>query len=85
MRLRQYPLEHECVDIDHAILEQMQRQHADLVILMAVADQFATASEEHEIGRAVDATSDEDGDLSGEWMHRDFRSTCQEIMMPRPP
>jgi hypothetical protein len=28
----------------------------------------------------IDATSDEEGDLSCEWMHRDLRSTCQTVI-----
>lgn len=34
MGLGQNPLQHECVDIDHAVLQQMQAQRADLLVLL---------------------------------------------------
>jgi hypothetical protein len=47
VRLRQDLLQHE--GVHHAILEQMQGEHADLIILAAIADHFAAAGEEDEI------------------------------------
>jgi hypothetical protein len=44
---------HESVDVRHAILEQMQREHPDLVILAAIADHFTMAGEEDEIVGAI--------------------------------
>ena len=58
VRLRQHLLEHERVDVDHAVLEQVQRQHADLVVLAAVAGQLAAAGEEHEVVGAVPLLDD---------------------------
>jgi hypothetical protein len=45
MGLRQDFLQHERVHVDHAVLDQMQRQHAGLVILPPVADHLAAAGE----------------------------------------
>jgi hypothetical protein len=53
VRLRQHLLEHERVDIDHAVLQQMQRQHAHLVILTVVAHEFTAAGEEDEVIGAI--------------------------------
>jgi hypothetical protein len=39
--LAQDALHHERVDVDHGVLKEMQAEHAGLVILMPVADQFA--------------------------------------------
>jgi len=47
LRLRQGLLEHESVDVDQAVLKQMQREHADLVVFAAVAGEFDLALEEH--------------------------------------
>ena len=58
VRLRQHLLEHERVDVDHAVLEQVQRQHADLVVFAAVAGHFAAAGEEDEVGGAVPLLDD---------------------------
>ena len=49
MRLGQHFLDHQRVDVDHAVLDQVQREHADLVVLAAVAGHLAAAGEEHEI------------------------------------
>src|SRR5512135_381589 len=46
------------VDVNHAVLEQMQREHADLVVLTAVAGQLAAAGEEHEVVGAVPLLDD---------------------------
>jgi hypothetical protein len=51
--LRQHLLQHEGVDVHHAVLEEMQREHADLVILATVAGHFAAAGEEDEVVGAV--------------------------------
>ena len=53
VRLRQHLLEHERVDIDHAVLQRMQRQHAHLVILTVVAHEFTAAGEEDEVIGAI--------------------------------
>jgi hypothetical protein len=47
--LRQHLLQHERVDIDHAVLEQVEAKHAEFVILTSVARQFAAAGKEHEV------------------------------------
>ena len=51
--LAQDTLHHERVDVDHGVLEEMQAEHAGLVVLMAVADQFATLGEKDEVVGAV--------------------------------
>ena len=56
--LSQNLLQHESVDVHHAILEQMQREHTDLVILAAIAGHFAMAGEEDEIVGAVPLLDD---------------------------
>ena len=38
MRLCQHFLDHQRVDVNHAVLDQVQREHADFVILAAVAE-----------------------------------------------
>ena len=53
VRQCQYFLDHQRIDVDHAVLDQVQREHADLVILAAVARHFTPAGKEHEVGRAV--------------------------------
>ena len=42
-------LEHERVDVDHAVLLQVQAEHAQLMVFGPVAVELATASEEHEV------------------------------------
>jgi hypothetical protein len=68
LRLSQNLLQHESVDVHHAILEQMQREHTDLVILAAIAGHFAMAGEEDEIVGAVPLLDDVQalGDLVAE-------------------
>ena len=44
--LRQHLLQHEGVDVHHAILEEVQGEHADLVILATVAGHFTATSEQ---------------------------------------
>ena len=51
--MRQHLLQHEGVDLHHAVLEQMQGEHADLVILVTIANHFAAAGEEDEVVGAV--------------------------------
>ena len=41
--LSQHLLDHQRIDVDHAVLEQVQCEHAGLMILAAVARHFATA------------------------------------------
>ncbi len=53
MRLCQYVLDHQRVDIDHAVLNQVQREHADLVVFVTVAGHLTTPGKEHEIRSAV--------------------------------
>src|SRR5271170_2484083 len=53
MRLCQDLLQHQGIDIHHAILEQMQGEHADFVIFAAIADHFAATGEEDKIVGAV--------------------------------
>jgi hypothetical protein len=53
MRLCQDLLQHQGVDIHHAILEQMQGEHADFMIFAAIAGHFAATSEEDKIVGAV--------------------------------
>jgi hypothetical protein len=49
----QHLLQHEGIDVDHAILQQMQCEHADFMVLTPIAHQFATACEEDEVSRTV--------------------------------
>ncbi len=49
MRLCQDLLDHQGVYVDHTVLEQMQCQHADFVILPAVAGHFTAPREEDKI------------------------------------
>jgi hypothetical protein len=58
VRLGQNLLQHEGVDVHHAVLEKMQVEHADLVILSAVADHFAATGEENEVIGAVPLLDD---------------------------
>lgn len=58
LRLRQHLLQHEGVDVNHAVLEQMQREHADFMILATIADHFASAGEEDEVVGAVPLLDD---------------------------
>ena len=46
-------MHHEGVDVDHGVLKEMQAEHAGLVILMPVADQFAALGEKDEVVGAV--------------------------------
>lgn len=56
--LRQHLLQHEGVDVNHAVLEQMQREHTDFMILATIADHFASAGEEDEVVGAVPLLDD---------------------------
>lgn len=38
------------VDVHHAILNQVQREHADFIMFAAITSHFSTSSEEHKIG-----------------------------------
>jgi hypothetical protein len=51
-------LEHEGVHVDHAILRQVQRQHADLLVFAAIARHFVATSQ---IDEAVCAVPSLDG------------------------
>ncbi len=51
-------LEHEGVDIDHAVLEHMERQHADFVVVSAVAGKFSVSGEEDEVVGTVPLLDD---------------------------
>ena len=42
-------LQHEGVDEDHAVLKQVQAQHAEFLVLATVAAEFAAPGEEHEV------------------------------------
>ena len=53
MRQGQHFLNHQCVDIHHAILNQVQREQADLVVFVRVAGHLTTPGKEHEIRGAV--------------------------------
>ena len=53
MRTREHLLHHKSVNIDHAVLQEVQRQHAQLVILGPIAGQFTTPGKEDKIIRAV--------------------------------
>ena len=46
-------MNHQRVDVDHAILNQVQREHADLVVFPAVAGHLAATRKEHKIRGAV--------------------------------
>ena len=51
-------LDHEGVDVDHAVLHQVQRDHADLVVLAAIAGHLTVPGEEHEVCGAVTLLDD---------------------------
>ena len=53
MRLRQNPLEHQRIDVDHAILQQVQCQHAHLVVFPSVARQLSAPGEKDKIVSAI--------------------------------
>ena len=46
-------LDHEGVHVDHAVLQQVQAEHAQLLVLAAVAGELAPAGEEDEVVGAV--------------------------------
>jgi hypothetical protein len=58
LRLCQGLLEHEGVDVDHTVLEQMQSEHADFVVLAAVARELAMTCKENEVVGAVPLLDD---------------------------
>src|SRR5271165_1439747 len=49
---------HEGVDVNHAILEQMQCEHADFMVLATIAGHFASTGEEDEVVGAVPLLDD---------------------------
>jgi hypothetical protein len=51
-------LQHEGVDEDHAVLKQVQAQHAKFAVLAPVAAEFAASGEEHEVIGAVSMLDD---------------------------
>lgn len=63
MRLRQYLLNQQRVDIDHAVLNQMQSKHADFVVFRPITNHFSASGEEHEVcGRnEIDASEARQG------------------------
>jgi hypothetical protein len=58
LRLRQHLLQHEGVNVNHAVLEQVQCEHADFMVLAAIADHFASTGEEDEVVGAVPLLDD---------------------------
>ena len=46
-------LQHERVHVDHAVLQQVQRQHADFLVSAAIARHFAASGEIDEVVRPV--------------------------------
>ena len=58
VRPGQYLLQHQCVDVDHAVLQQVQAQHADFLILAPVAREFAALGKEDEIIGAIPLLDD---------------------------
>ena len=53
MRLCRQTLNHQRIDVDHAVLNQVQREHADPLVFPAAAGHLAAAGEEHEIRGSV--------------------------------
>jgi hypothetical protein len=49
VRTREHLLHHKSVNIDHAVLQEVQRQHAQLMILGPIAGQFTTPGKEDKI------------------------------------
>jgi hypothetical protein len=49
VRLGESLLHHQGVDVDETVLQKVQGEHADLVVFTAIAGEFATLSEEHEV------------------------------------
>ena len=82
--LRQYLLQHEGIDVDHAVLEKMQSEHADLVILTAIADHLPAAREEDEVVGAVPLFDDVQAlvDLAAKWLA--VQVSAQEDGLHRP-
>jgi hypothetical protein len=58
MGLGENLLKHEGVDEDHAVLKQVQAEHADLLILAPIAGELAASGEEHEVIGAVPVLDD---------------------------
>ncbi|CBJ79318.1 hypothetical protein XBJ1_0167 [Xenorhabdus bovienii SS-2004] len=53
MGLGQYFLDHQCVDINHAVLNQVQRQHADLMSFARITRHLTTACKEYKISYTI--------------------------------
>jgi len=51
-------LDHEGVHVDHAVLQQVQAEHAQLLVLAPVAGHLAAAGEEDEVIGAVPLLDD---------------------------
>ncbi len=51
--LRRHPLEHQGVDVDHAVLQQVQSQHGCFLVLQPVGGDLATAAIEDEVVGAI--------------------------------
>jgi len=52
-RFAKHALEHQSVDVDHAVLQQVQGQHGCLLVLQPVGGDLATAAIEDEIVGAI--------------------------------
>lgn len=50
---RQHLLNHQRVDVDHAVLNQVQPEHTNLVVFPMVADHLTTAGERHGVRRVI--------------------------------
>jgi len=53
VRAREHLLQHEGVHKYHAVLQQVQVEHAQLVVVGSIAAELAAAAEEHEVVGAV--------------------------------
>ena len=51
LRLRQHLLQHEGVDVNHAILEQVQCEHGQFLVFQLVGTEFPMATVVDKIGR----------------------------------
>jgi class 3 adenylate cyclase len=74
VRLRQNLLQHERVRVDHAVLQKVQREHAQLMILVPIARQLAAAGEKHAKSLTPFHCSTT---LSSSWISRRNCSLCR--------
>ena len=75
MGLGQDFLHHERIDVDHAVLQKVQRQHADLLVFAPVAGHLAPAGKIDKIVGAIPA-------LDNVQALMDFATQRQAVQVP---